>query len=82
MNKNEKNQVLTALVSELRYSNDFYKKNNSNHKFSLENNHTKETIKLYTKLVTKWFKNDIDKQQSYIDYLNTILNELKEMEGK
>jgi hypothetical protein len=76
MKKKEKDQVLIALVSELRYFHNESKKTNKSYKFDLESWHVKETITLYKKLVNKWIRN-CEVQESYIKYLDTIIKSLK-----
>ena len=75
MTKKEKNRVLLALVSEMRYFNEEIKKTTGNYHGGLTG-YIKENHDLFLKLVNVFFKNDEKMKESYRQYLNDILKEI------
>jgi len=77
MTKKEKNRVLLALVSEMRYCAESNKKNTGHYNISEDVGLVSEDKKLYLKLVNQYFGKDEEKKRAYIEYLTQILEELK-----
>lgn len=73
MNKREKNIVLLALVSNIRY---IYNLNKKLHIYSIDNNNVNEIKALYFKLINSYFKNNPETKNYYIKYFNTITHEI------
>ena len=79
MKKQEKNTILLALVSAIRYHNEHNKKYNLYG--VIDKPSTKEIISIYYKLLKKYYKDEKTKND-YIEYLNTILKEIESEEEK
>lgn len=75
MTKTEKQIVLLALVSEIRFADLSYKKHGL--KIDLESEHIKGIRNTFSKLNKQYFKNDEIVLKANEQYLETILEEIK-----